>query len=327
MRLKLCAASLAGTLVLAGVSFGAGSYTEDFDVDPTAQWTTNDSGAGTNTADFFFDYNTVGIPPAPHSNGTTRGLRLRANIGTPPTGLVLPGISVSPIGQSFTGDYELKFDWWHNYLGPLDDELTVAGQTNLSTFGILTSGNAANYPGASDAVFFAATGDGGSPADFRIYSSERNISYQLPPIDPVDTHAFYPAGSRGANAPLYQAPFPAGAEAPPVQQAMFPSQTGATVAGSTGFRWHEVSIEKKGTLVSWTVNGVLLGTVETSMFTVPTGGTNILFGHCDVNFTTGNHPDFAQLQFTLIDNVRVVPEPGTLAMCVFGLAGLWVRRI
>src|SRR5205809_404919 len=57
-------------------------YFQDFDADSTANWIVNQTGAGYNYADFFFDYSTVGIPAAPHSvGGTTRGLKLGANLG------------------------------------------------------------------------------------------------------------------------------------------------------------------------------------------------------------------------------------------------------
>jgi hypothetical protein len=322
----IMAAALVAALTTAAVSWGQTLYSENFDADATANWTVNNNGLGTNAADVFFDYSTVGIPAAPNSGGTTRGLKVGANLSSataPGTGI--PGISVSPTGRSFTGDYELRFDWWQNYFGPLLAGGT--GSTMLSTFGVLTSGTTANLAGASDGVFFAATGEGGSSADFRIYSSEAPASYQIP--DPTG-NSVYAAGDRNAAAALYQTTFPGGLSAPALQQTNFPaSQTGMTPAGGTGFAWHDVSIKKTGTLVSWTVDGVLLGTVDTAAFSTPTAGTNILFGSSDINSTTNASPDFATLSFTLIDNVRVqvIPEPGTLLLCVLGmLGGLLSRR-
>src|SRR5690349_10026301 len=97
---SLSALAAIGLLVVGGASRAQLLYSEDFDTDHTANWTPN-AGSGNNDANFFFDYSTVGIPPAPHSTGgTTRGARLRANFATPG---VFSGISVSPNGQSFTG--------------------------------------------------------------------------------------------------------------------------------------------------------------------------------------------------------------------------------
>lgn len=306
-------------------------FTEDFDTDVTAGWTVNDNGLGTNAANFYFDYSEVGIPPAPNSTGgTTRGLKLGANLNSatqPSQVSQIPGISVSPTGQSFTGDYELRFDWWANYIGPLN--VGAAGSTMLSTYGIMTSGTSANFPGAADGVWFGATGDGQSSADYRIYSPERQTSYDIFPAsgNALDEHATYAAGSRNQSAALYTSLFPAGATAPTTQQNNFAEQSNSTPAGAAGFRWHDVSIRKVGDIVTWSVNGTELGSLDTSFFT--TGGSNILFGMSDTNNTTNTNASLLeQLQFTLIDNVRVVqiPEPGSFALGSLALVGLLAAR-
>jgi hypothetical protein len=107
-------ATFAAALALPVISFAAPLYVENFDVDPTANWTLN-GGPSDESADFFFDYSTVGIPSAPNSTGgTTRGVKLQANL----SGGVFSGMSVSPTGQSFIGDYKVTFDWWSNFNGP-----------------------------------------------------------------------------------------------------------------------------------------------------------------------------------------------------------------
>jgi hypothetical protein len=180
----------------------------------------------------------------------------------------------------------------------------------LSTYGILTSGTVANYAGAADGVFFANTGDGGSTFDYRAYSSERPTHYLSSPVVPEDAHATYHAGGQDNTATLYSANF-GGVAVPAAQAALYPeTQLGATPLGSLGFQWHEVEIAKVGTTVTWKVDGILLVTVETAGFTVPTGGTNILFGHSDVNNTASADPYYPLVSFTLIDNIRVT-RPGT----------------
>ncbi len=306
-----------------GVSpvFGQVLYTQNFDVDDTANWTVFD-GPTDELANFFFDYSTVGIPTAPNAaGGSTRGMKLQANL----TDAIFGGFSVSPtvspISAEFTGDYALTFDLWSNYIGKFPDPgipgdpggvgVSATGSTMLSTFGIMSSGTAANYAGASDSVFFASTGDGGSTSDFRAYSSERAVSYQLPGTVPEDEHATYHAGSRDNEEMLYSENF-GGVEVPAAQTAAvvdgFPlgdTQFGTTVPGALGFEWHEVEIAKVGTTVTWKVDGVLLITVETADFTIPTGGTNILFGHADINASTSLDPNFPFVEFTLIDNVAI----------------------
>ncbi|HEX6962438.1 MAG TPA: hypothetical protein VF175_11260, partial [Lacipirellula sp.] len=97
-------------------------YMQDFQTDDTANWTVND-GPTDEHADFFFDYSSVGVPLAPNSaSGSTRGMRLATNI----TDGIFGGFSVSPNGQSFTGDYVLKFDLWHNFLGA-DSSAAIPG--------------------------------------------------------------------------------------------------------------------------------------------------------------------------------------------------------
>ncbi len=84
------------------------AFSENFEIDPTANWSVYTLGTGVSDANFFFDYSTVGIPAAPNSGGTTRGLRLRANQVVASQSFP-SGVSVSPIGQSFSGDYDAPF--------------------------------------------------------------------------------------------------------------------------------------------------------------------------------------------------------------------------
>lgn len=318
----LAAAAVAGCLSTS--SFGAGTYVNNFDADTTAAWTVNNNNLGTNDANFFFDYSTVGIPSAPNSTGgSTLGLRLRTNVGTAPASGI-PGISVSPTGEAFTGNYSVKFDWWGNYLGPLAAGAT--GSTELTNFGVMSAGTNYNGVGTSDGVFFSATSDGASSTDYRAYSSERPVSYQVPATAPEDAHATYLAGSRNNTAALYATAFPGGKSAPG-SQASVTSQSGTTSVGAAGFTWNQVQIDVNNNVVSWTVNGVPLITVDTTNFTIPTGGNNILFGMSDSNTSTNTtDPNFPTYQFSIIDNVVVVPEPTTLAGFALGGLGLLARR-
>jgi hypothetical protein len=285
-------------------------YMQNFDVDDSANWTVN-NGPSDEAHDFFFDYNTVGIPSAPNSTGgTTRGMKLQANLFD----AIFSGMSVSPNGQSFTGDYTVSFDWWANYMGPVGPG--AAGSTMLSTFGIETSGTFANWPSSADATFFAITSDGNSTADFRVYSPERAVSYQLPhdpaivdnqmPPQPRDSHATYLGNSRQNNVEPYITAFPGGQMAPALQQTNFPaSQTGTTIPGAAGFQWNEMEIRKAGNLVRLFANGVELMNVDMTNYVTPNGGTNIMFGQSDINATTNIDPNYPTLQFGLFDNIKV----------------------
>lgn len=325
--------ALALWLVGPNVALGV-LWSESFEADPTANWTTN-SGPSINAVDYYFDYSTVGIPAAPSGTGT-RGLKLQANLnpniaagltGAPiassPNGTYAPGgtfggITVSPTGKNFTGDYVVKFDWWGNYNGPVNGGGN--GTTQVSQFGIGTAGTSTQWIGAAgkDSIFFAATLDGGSASDFRAYSSAAPTSYAA-------GNAVYAAPGGGINntAAYYATPFPAGATAPAAQLAAFPGQTGATAAGVIGFQWNQVEIAKQGNLVTWTVNGTLLATVDHT--TVTLGGGNLLFGHSDTNAGASIDETHPYLLFTLIDNIVVIPEPASALMLLAG-AGLALRR-
>lgn len=323
-------------------------FSDNFDVDSTANWTVNSFVGGTtssggnaaNASDFFFDYSTIGIPAAPNSSGgTTRGLKLQANVtGTGPTAGLPPGISVSPTGQSFTGDYKLRFDWWTNFIGNTTGGIGNtgggSGSTQLSTFGILSSGTVANYVGSCDGVFYGATPDGASAADYRAYSVTAQSGYQTGTIG-VNFQNVFAAGSQQNTNVYYATPFPGGKTAPLIQQTTYPlTQTGTTVAGTPSFQWNDVLIEKVGPTITWTVNGTLLATTSTTGFATATKGNNILFGQADTSNGAGTPAaTFQAVDFTLIDNVRVlsavVPEPSTITLTASGLAGgglAWRRR-
>lgn len=291
-------------------------YQQTFDADSTASWTVN-AGPSDHAADFFFDYSTVGIPSAPNSGGTTRGLKLQAN----QTNGIFSGFSTSPTGQSFTGDYELRFDWWSNFNGPFP--VGGSGSTQMSSFGVGTSGTLVQWPGGvQDSVWFAATGDGNSSSDWRAYSSAAPTRY-------TDGSGVYAAGtqagSTNASDPYY-ASFGQNT-APAAQLALYPQQSGTTLIGSAAMEWHDVVILKSGNLITWTVDGTLIATVDASAVTF--GGGNIFFGHTDTNGTSSTDVNDMNLLFSLIDNVVVsqVPEPGALSLlAAAGLLAIRRRR-
>ncbi|MBM4111563.1 MAG: hypothetical protein FJ254_09460 [Phycisphaerae bacterium] len=313
-----------GGYIMRGVALGAAialvswtgpaiaqPYFENFEVDPTANWTVN-NGPSDAAANFFFDYSSVGIPTAPSGVGT-RGMKLQANL----TNGIFSGMSVSPNGRFFSGDYTVRFDWWANFNGPFP--VGGSGSTNLSTFGIGTSGTLVQWPGGTqDSVWFAATGDGNSSSDWRAYSTAAPISY--PDGSPV-----YMAATRNSSDPYY-AGF-GNNTAPAAQLALFPQQTGTTLVGSAGMEWHDVVIDKIGTTATWSVDGLPIASVD--LTTVTLSGGNIFFGHSDVNAASSSDPNDFALLFTLIDNIRVtaVPAPGSITLlCVGGLLAARRRR-
>lgn len=300
-------------LVAAGTAttaFGA-LYSEDFNVDNTVNWTVNGSGTDV-IADFFYDYSAIGVPSANGSD--TTGLKMTANN----TSGVFGGFSVSPNGQSFTGNYKVSFDLWQNYAGPVGPG--GSGTTQLSTMGFGTDGTSAAWPGASpqDQVFFGVTLDGGSSVDYRVYSSA------FPTGHPEGDAVFASGGPRNGSDIFYTTAFPGGQAAPAAQVALFPGQTGVTDAGEIGFAWRKVEIEVLGSIATWKIDGVLLATIDSSNLTL--AGNNILFGHSDTNGGSSTDPNDTLLNVTLIDNVVVTPEPASLALLGLGAIAMFRRR-
>jgi hypothetical protein len=304
MKRHLFVLAVLSSLVIPTTAF-CQLYSENFDVDPTANWTVN-SGPSITAADFFYDYSAIGIPAAP-SGGGTRGLKLQANLNPTnnqtATAGTFGGLSVSPTGQDFsaTANYKLTFDWWANANGPMP--VGGNGSTQLSTYGIQTAGATAQWPGGTqDSIWFGGTGDGQSSADWRAYSPTAGASYQ-------DGNPVYAApvaqgaATRNNTNTYYHAEF-TGYTPPAAQAALYPQQTGTTALGAAGFKWHQVEIAKLGANVTYKVNGFLIATVPVADDTVAAGG-NIFFGHSDINLNWSTDDNHEALLFTLIDNVKV----------------------
>jgi hypothetical protein len=307
MSCRLCFVSLVAALASSNVSFAAAMYSQDFETDDTVNWTVLSSTTDY-VADFFYDYSAIGAPSAPSGTGT-RGLKMTVNNSSG----VFGGISVVPNGQSFSGDYRVSFDMWQNYAGPLGPG--GSGTTQFSQYGIGTAGTATQWIGAAskDSVSFGTTLDGGSASDFRAYSSAANTSY------PSGNSVYLAPGSGINNSdPYYMTAFP-GVSAPGAQVTSYAGQTGTTDAGETSFQWRRVTIDVSGGFAIWSIDGTPLAKVDLS--TVTLGGGNIFFGHNDTNSGSSTDPNRVALNVTLIDNVEVVPEPGTLALCVLGAIG------
>lgn len=121
---------------------------------------------GANLADLYFDYSTAGIPLSPNStNSDTHGLKMCANLD-PATQVFPSGVSVSPVGFSITENFDMRFDMWMNFNGPMP--AGGSGSTVVGGAGYGTAGTSAQVAGVADSVFIGATVDGGSSADYRV---------------------------------------------------------------------------------------------------------------------------------------------------------------
>jgi hypothetical protein len=301
-------------------------FQDNFNTDTSLSWTKNSvpaANAGTQTAEFAFNYGDFGIPAAPGS-ADTLGLRLRANVpadtSRPPG--VLSGLSMSPTGKNFGTDYKAEFYVWSNFFGAanatgLGDNANSQGGSANVLFALGTTGTvpqAVGQPNAItgstiDGVTFATTGDGAIADDYRVFVKSPNIA--------TAASGVYAAGTvndAGGQTPtsnsnvFYTSKFPS-QTAPAVQQDLataeygadaFPVMAGSTPPGSFGFAWHKVTLTKSGNSVTWDVDDNRFATVDVSA--VALGGNNIALGVSDVNATTARHPS---LVFTVFDNLQV----------------------
>jgi hypothetical protein len=323
-RLALVASAIA---CAPAVCHAAVLYSEDFESVDTAanNWALNRQ-TPFNAGEVGFDYSTVGIPAAPHSaGGTTRGLKLEADI---PTNNTFTGVSASPLDQHFPDNYTLRADVWQNFNGPFPGG--GSGSTQMTWAGIGTNGTTPQFPGTSvQGVGFAASGDGGTTQDYRAYT---NTGAPLLPSSGAyaagTTDSPAASDSRQASDPYYVTHGFGSRTAPPAQLELFSQQTGATAPGTQGMAWHTWEITRIDNTVTWTIDGVLISTVDVT--NEPFFGDNFFLGQFDINASSSADPNARSLLFGLFDNVQVtdaasVPEPGTMGLIVTAAAGLLAR--
>lgn len=303
-------------------------YTENFDVDNTANWVFNSSISGDGAADnagneanFFFDYSTVGIPSAPGSGGTTRGLKLEANI--PGTGK-LAGASASPLGLSLPSQYILKAYVWQNSLGPFPGG--GSGSTQITNMTVGATGAASEFSGGvMTGVQGGVTGDGGSSVDWRAYSAA--FPDGAGAVIATSHAGVYPTSSLNAADTYWSTNFP-GLAPPAAQAGLYASQTGNVQNGATAFAWRLWEIRKTDSGITWTIDGIPVANVTPDLFPA-NFGNNIAFGQADINATSSTSTDARALLFGLIDNVSVeeIPEPASVLLClVASVAFVSLRR-
>lgn len=298
-------------------------FYENFEVDHSSDGTyvTNQTASSVNYVNLYFDYSTAGIPLAPNStNSSTRALKMSANL----SGGVFGGISVSPLNFGITDNFDMRFDAWFNFNGPMPGGGN--GSTQVGGAGYGTAGTNVQVAGAViDSIFIGGTAEGGSSADYRVYTPFHWVSYQdgdfrigadggAAPVNKGDPSSGYVYARTNRNAqPAYEALFPA-QQCPTNQLLLYPQQTnsngtfpgapGFANPGTLAFKWHDVSLKKLGNTITYSINGLLIATVDVNDAGA-LGGTNILFNHYDINATSSTDPNDSNLIFTLIDNVRI----------------------
>ena len=271
-------------------------FSDDFDSNTSANWVTNESSAD-NSVVFNYNYANDGIASAPHSSGgTTKGVRFQANL----TAAVVAAINISPVGQSFAGDYRLHFDMWINTDGPFPGG--GSGSTEFLTAGIGTTGHNVQWTGSpttADGYWFSVDAEGGVSGTST--TSGDYLGY-IGTAGQQPSAGIYYAGTDttahdNAN-PYYLAGYPGGQSAPALQQSTYGNQTGALALGTVGFTWHDVIVSRKGSVVDWAIDGIKVSTISNATFTA----NNVFIGFWDpfASLSANNAESFG-----LVDNVRV----------------------
>jgi len=285
-------------------------------------WGINQSSSD-NTATFAYDYSADGIPEAPNSQGgdaSTQGVKLESN-NTDFLDASGEFMTLYPLGQNFTGKYQLKFDAWQNY-STFDRENDGGAGTTEFLGGGIGYDNVSADVGSGHVLI--STSEGGSGSDYRGFKGTTFID-----------HADMASGNRNATCcgptGQYETLFPGGSGVPPASQ----GQTGTpneSRAGSSSFQWftHTISVDGNEVRHQMTNKDGLRRnilaydtTVLDAANVVPTDG-NIMLFYAD--FFSSVSPS-AGVTFGIVDNVSVgVPEPASILMLGMGSACLTLVR-
>jgi hypothetical protein len=258
-------------------------WSDNLQADTSANWTqffatTNDAPYDA-TVTWAYDYSALLVPPAPHSGADTHGLFMTVNKND--TQLAAAALNFYPNGQSFSGNFALRFDMF----------LTVnntSGTTEYNLFGINHSGTKTNwfrntvtaFTGVDpvgwnfDGVFYAIESDGAHLGDYVAYSS---------PTTPGRNPTPLPAGPEvggGRSAATLQGVF----KTPPWTAGGDNGGAPANVYGGTSPIWADVELRQVNGVISWYINHTLIFAYTN---TTPYKSGNIMLGYTDAYDSIG----------------------------------------
>lgn len=304
----------------ASLALGKLFLSDNLDSNTSANWfiATNKNDS---RATWAFDYSLradksgPGVPQNPFYTASTKALKLEANISS---GFAIDVITLSPKSINISGDFQLRFDAWHNFTGPAPGGGT--GSTEFMTAGICSPGNVLTWPTNSlnSGVFVAQDSDGGVAAvnaitpDYGIYTNANSTTAAKLVTTNTQCYAAVNSGStpstwHGNSYYTNVSGVPATSIPTTETQSIMTgaaNQTGTEVTGAFAFKWHEVILKKTGsgtgtTNISWYIDGSRIASV-TNAFT-PANGTNISIGYFDA-FGSVAATNF---EFGLFSNLKV----------------------
>lgn len=234
-----------------------------------------------------------------------------------------------------------------------DNNHDSTASTVLYGCGYGTAGTVATTPGVTDAIWVGILTDNGTSAQYRMYGPSIQASYQdgdyqstgtLTPGFPGDPYV-YNLGSVAAGAGCREVidttgnpPFastvlatnlatgvPWGTIFPPAvvpvaQQILYPQQTNnASCPGLVTFAWHDVSVEKIGSVIVYLIDGNIIATGNYSSAGTPPGsfltfvatrtGTSVASPASGALYTNLNFVVFANIVVSNYNNVVNVSAP------------------
>ena len=256
-------------------------FQDNLQADTSANWTIRHvayDGVIDDTVQFGFDYSSQNIPPAPRSGGVTTGLYVTANKDA--TG-VAAAVNLYPTGQSFSGNYALRFDMLQHFTpGTSSTEYVLAG---LNHSGVRTNWwRSGGVPGGwlFDGVFYALETDGGATPGFVNYSS---------PTIAVTTNSNPTALFAGVSSPSLGNIF----RSPPYSLQGSPAN-----AAPAAPIWSSVEISQLGSVQTLRINN---STIFSYSNATPYVAGNVMLGYLDAFDSLGPIGDYA-----VFNNVRVV---------------------
>ncbi|MEQ8211691.1 MAG: PEP-CTERM sorting domain-containing protein [Lacipirellulaceae bacterium] len=268
-------------------------------------WGVNSTGDTSATFGFDYSVSNLSIPEAPNTqvgDASTTGLLAQANIVSPAAG---ESFIAYPIGESFSGSYQLRFDAWINFDADNFYNNGAAGTTEFIGGGLGYNDTDNNVGSGAQII---ATGEGGSGSDWRAFADGAFLST-----------GEMVAGTRNGFDPYYSDFLPS--VSPPAGQAQ--TAPGDSIAGSPGFQWvtfevntangkSAVFIEKPGG------DRLHITTINRDGSRPYTSDGNIGLFYADFFSSVSSAP---QMQFGLFDNVVVtqIPEPMTASLILVGL--------
>jgi hypothetical protein len=266
-------------------------FSDSLDTDTSANWNFF-AGSDDNTPDYTtnwaYNYGVIPytfngvtylIPPAPNSvGGSTLGVRFTVNDANG----VDAAVNIYPKGQTFTGNFAVKFDMWLNHPGGALGS-GGSGTTEYAIFGINHLGteinwDATNSPPSTDGIWFGVDGDGGALSDYLAFlGNTAGTQFQL-------TGAASGLVSSNHTNPTYEALFPA---------------TRFETVGVPGKNWVACEIDQTNGVIYWKMNGTVIGQrSNTSTFT----SGDVMLGYMDIFPSIASPLSDAYL---IYDNVRV----------------------